>query len=257
VERKGFYIFLGIFEKHHTLSICLGVFALGVALGFFVYGIYQQKLEVLVPAAIILSILTWFGSATDIIGLMREWYKDKKEEERREQEQLAKLPILSIEYDERNKDQYCPILLDDRIESYGWVSRKLLRIRVLNSGGEANDCEAVLKVIKKPDFPNPTTEEKYLQWAKNNDTKINLPHNKDAFLNIVFSMIPKDKSYVAFASRPKNLDSSKPPSSVDGFMVGDYDLSVKIMPENGDHLSLQFLLHVKSEWNELSMERIK
>jgi hypothetical protein len=192
------------------------------------------------------------------LGLLREWYKDRKEQERREQEQLAKLPKLSIEYDERNKDQYCPILYDDRIESYGLVYRKLLRIRVLNDGGEAIGCEAILKVIKKQDdYPNPTTEEKYLQWSKNNETKINIAHKKDAFLNIVFSIDKRERAYVAYASRPKNLDGPKPPSSVDGFRSGNYDLKIEIMPENGDRLTLQFLLHVSSDWRKLSMERIK
>jgi hypothetical protein len=128
----------------------------------------------------------------------------------------------------------------------------------LNDGGEAIGCEAILKVIKKQDdYPNPTTEEKYLQWSKNNETKINIAHKKDAFLNIVFSIDKRERAYVAYASRPKNLDGPKPPSSVDGFRSGNYDLKIEIMPENGDRLTLQFLLHVSSDWRKLSMERIK
>lgn len=232
-------------SKTLILAFC-AIFAFGFTGGFYLATAFQKQIEVLIGAAIVLAFLTWMGSGSEFFKLIREWYKEQK-----------RLPKLSIEYDERDRDQYCPILRDTRIESYGPALRKLLRIRVLNSGGAAMGCEAILKVMKKPDFPNPTTEEKYLQWAKNNDTKIDIHHNKDAFLNIVFSMAPKEKSYVAFASRPKNLDGPKMPSSVDGFMIGDYDLKVKIMPENAEHLNLQFLLHVKEDWNELSMERIK
>jgi predicted tellurium resistance membrane protein TerC len=61
VKRKGFFRLFGLIERHPTIAISLGVFILGVGLGFYAYGVYQQKLEVLVPVAILLAILTWFG----------------------------------------------------------------------------------------------------------------------------------------------------------------------------------------------------
>jgi hypothetical protein len=116
-ETTRTFKFLQIFERNTTLSIGLGVFILGVGLGFYAYGVYQQKLEVLVPVAIVLGILTWFGSATDILGLLREWYKDKKEEERRVKAQ----PKFTITHDERYPAQYAPETTVQR-EGFGRVN---------------------------------------------------------------------------------------------------------------------------------------
>jgi len=33
-------------------------------------------------AAIAIAVLSWIGSGADLVGLFREWYKDKREEER-------------------------------------------------------------------------------------------------------------------------------------------------------------------------------
>jgi len=51
------------------------MFMIGVATGFFIYAVFQEKIEVLASAAIMMAILTWFASGTDFIKLLRDWVK--------------------------------------------------------------------------------------------------------------------------------------------------------------------------------------
>ncbi len=64
------------------IIVLLVILGIGFAGGFYVANFFQKQIEVLIGAAIVLAVLTWVGSATDLMGLLREWYKEKKEEER-------------------------------------------------------------------------------------------------------------------------------------------------------------------------------
>jgi len=55
---------------------------IGFAGGFYLAVALQKQIEVLVGAAIVLAVLTWIGSGANLVGLLREWYKDKREEEK-------------------------------------------------------------------------------------------------------------------------------------------------------------------------------
>lgn len=241
----------------------MGVFALGLALGFVAYGAYQQKLEVLVPVAIVLAVLTWFGSATDILGLLREWYKDKKEEERRQKEEeakakerLANVPDLHVTFDKNLPDQFTPFRKDDRIFDFPGVERRHIWVRVKNDGGDAIGCEAILKVTNNID-KYPSAEEKYLQWVKHNITELNIPRDDDAYLNIAYSI---DRTIygnrIAFVGTPDSLNGPNLPSEIDGFKIGDYDLDVKVKLHNGNPVKLKFKLIVKEKWQDLTMDFI-
>lgn len=240
----------------------MGIFALGLALGFVAYGAYQQKLEVLVPVAIVLAVLTWFGSATDILGLLREWYKDKKEEERRhkeeeakEKERLANLPDLSVTFDKNLPDQFTPFRTDNRIVELNPVERKHIWIRVKNNGGEAKGCQAILQLTNTNER-YPTKEEKYLQWVKDNVTELDIPRNDDAYLNIAYSFDKIVSGRKVFVGTPESLNGPNLPKEIDGFVPGNYDLNVTIKVKNGEHLKLKFKLIVKEKWEELSMDYI-
>lgn len=50
------------------------------AAGFYIANGLQNQIQVLIGAAIVISFLTWLGSGADFIGLIREWYKDQKQE---------------------------------------------------------------------------------------------------------------------------------------------------------------------------------
>jgi len=52
--------------KLGTKVIAVSMFIIGVATGFFIYAGFQEKIEVLAPAAIMMAILTWFGSCCGI-----------------------------------------------------------------------------------------------------------------------------------------------------------------------------------------------
>jgi hypothetical protein len=58
--------------------LCVGI---GFAGGFYTAVALQKQIEVLVGAAIVLAVLTWIGSGADLLGLLREWYKDQREQE--------------------------------------------------------------------------------------------------------------------------------------------------------------------------------
>jgi len=234
----------------------MGVFALGMALGFVAYGAYQQKLEVLVPVAIVLAILTWFGSATDILGLLREWYKDKKEEERR----LENQPKLTITYEPRKiPDIYCP----ERTftyPDYGTTNRKYLRIKVTNEGGGlAKQCEAILTITENnsDDLKNPTTEEKVLQWSiENNATEVDIRPQGNRILNVVFSEISVPEKY-AFIGTTLSLNGPTFPRPIDAFSVGSFDFTMKIIGKEGGYCDAKFSAIVTNNWQEISMERTK
>ena len=56
--------------------------AIGVAGGFYLATALQRQIEALIGAAVVIGFLTWFGSGADLMGLLRDWYKDKREAER-------------------------------------------------------------------------------------------------------------------------------------------------------------------------------
>jgi hypothetical protein len=57
--------------------VLLGIVGTG---GFYLALYLQDQLHILVAVAIVIAFLTWFGSGADIMGLLREWYKDKQAE---------------------------------------------------------------------------------------------------------------------------------------------------------------------------------
>jgi ABC-type proline/glycine betaine transport system permease subunit len=61
-----------------ALSGVLGVGAVG---GYYVALWQQQQYQVLLLGAVALAILAWLGSGADLLGLLRELYKDRKEAE--------------------------------------------------------------------------------------------------------------------------------------------------------------------------------
>jgi hypothetical protein len=245
--------------KLGTKVIALSMFIIGVATGFFIYAIFQTKIEVLAPAAIlapvaiIIAILTWFGSGTDFIKMLRDWLKEKTEEEKR----IASLPKLKIVYDEENPHQYCPIQSDTRIEDFGTVQRKYLRIEVENNGGEvARDCNAKLIVIEKSSDLSPTTELKYLQWTKENEISMDIRAQGEEFLNVVFSM-NKDISGGAYVATTHSLNGPSFPREKDRFGVGEYAFKVEVNSESGQKTDAVFKLKVTENWEELTMKMIE
>jgi hypothetical protein len=259
MERKGFFRFLGIFERHPTLWIAMGVFALGIGLGFYAYGVYQAKLEVLVPVAIVLAVLTWFGSATDILGLLREWYKDKKEEERTKREKIESLPKFVVTFDKSDPNTYCQ-KEKHTYPNLGTVERKSLRIKVHNEGGSvARKCTAKLLIKNNTsnDPENPTTEPKILEWSTYSESEEDIGINRYSLLKVIFSEDNGMPDKFAFVSTHDSLHGTSLPRPKDAFSVGSFHFVIEIRGNEGGSLDPEFRVNVTSNWEDISMERIK
>jgi hypothetical protein len=102
--------------------------AIGFAGGFYFSNALQKQITVLLGAAVVVGFLTWIGSGADLVGLLRDWYKEQREEE--------KTPKLSSSGEfVRPKGTY-----QEEQERY---YTKGYYIRIKKSGGEgfASDCE--------------------------------------------------------------------------------------------------------------------
>jgi hypothetical protein len=112
--------------KLGTKVIAVSMFIIGVATGFFIYAGFQEKIEVLAPAAIMMAILTWFGSGTDFIKLLRDWVKEKNEEEKKIAIRLLIFRILrgSLRLHENPKNVFSGELLK------GFVIEDLFKVNI-------------------------------------------------------------------------------------------------------------------------------
>ena len=63
-------------------GLVIGVLVLiGATGGFYTATLLQKQIEVLIGAPVVLAILTWIGSATDLFGFLRTIIREKHEEE--------------------------------------------------------------------------------------------------------------------------------------------------------------------------------
>jgi hypothetical protein len=128
---------------------------IGFAGGFYFSNALQKQITVLLGAAVVVGFLTWIGSGADLVGLLREWYK-----ERREKEKIPKL-----------------VFAGEFVRSKGWYPdgqtlqyTKGYYVRIKKSSGEgfANDCEGFLTVSTddtinySPSMPQTRLAEEYL-----------------------------------------------------------------------------------------------
>ncbi|MGC1933325.1 MAG: hypothetical protein WA667_30495 [Candidatus Nitrosopolaris sp.] len=69
-------------QRRRQVLLFLLYGGIGFAGGFYLAVWFQKQIEVLVSAAIALAVLTWVGSGADLVGLLREWAMDQREQER-------------------------------------------------------------------------------------------------------------------------------------------------------------------------------
>ena len=69
-------------DKKFLIILSLSLLVVGFTAGFYLATALQKQIEVLIGAALILAFLTWLGTGADFLGLLREWYREKKEAER-------------------------------------------------------------------------------------------------------------------------------------------------------------------------------
>jgi hypothetical protein len=108
------------------------LFGIGFAAGFYMSNFFQKQIQVLIGAAVVLAVLTWIGSATDLLGLLRDWLREKREEE--------KIPTLTFD----------GFYKTPTISFYGnteKINYTYFAIVKKNSGeGYAKDCEGFVTV---------------------------------------------------------------------------------------------------------------
>jgi len=105
--------------------------AIGFAGGFYFSNALQKQIAVLLGAAVVVGFLTWIGSGADLVGLLREWYKERREEER-----VPKL-VFAGEF-----VRYFPYF-----EGYmHYIKGYYVRIKKASGEGFANDCEGFLTI---------------------------------------------------------------------------------------------------------------
>lgn len=106
--------------------------AIGVAGGFYLATALQRQIEALIGAAVVIGFLTWLGSGADLLGLLRDWYKDKREAER----------TPTIDYSGIFRT-------DQRVEIRGEKytdTTYLLRVELVKGEGMVNNCHAAVTV---------------------------------------------------------------------------------------------------------------
>jgi hypothetical protein len=69
-------------QRSVWIVVFLVILGIGFAAGFYLSNYLQNQIQILVGAVIVLAILTWVGSGTDIFGLLRDWLREQREEER-------------------------------------------------------------------------------------------------------------------------------------------------------------------------------
>lgn len=73
------YLPLSVMQRYILILLLCG--GIGFAGGFYFAVALQRQIEVLVGAAIVLAVLTWLGSGAELLGLVRDWFKDQREQE--------------------------------------------------------------------------------------------------------------------------------------------------------------------------------
>jgi hypothetical protein len=74
---------IGQFIRAHRITVVaiLSSLAIGFAIGFVATAAYHLQTTALIIFAVVAAIVSWLGSGTDILGLLRDMYKDWKSEQ--------------------------------------------------------------------------------------------------------------------------------------------------------------------------------
>ena len=120
-----------------VFGIVFGVLLLiGMAVGYYMALYNLDKTELLILGAFGFAFLTWVGSGVDLLGLLREWYKDKREAERTPT--INQTGVFRTENPEAvHGEKY--------IESIYY-----LQVKLVSGDGMVNNCRASVTVQQTP-----------------------------------------------------------------------------------------------------------
>lgn len=189
-------------------------------------------------------------------------------------------PKLLFEYDPQgNHDEFSPeIPFYQRNTTTGIListsTRKFLRIRVKNIGeGIAKNCRGTVQFLgSRSGCQGPSKERKPLRWELGGTRQTIPPRLGAEILIVAFSDShpllvqdlrcgllnegrPGPTYMVAYLAHPDNISNFTPRLS-DGFCYGDFEILITVICDEGVQEQAKFLLHVRSAWGDLSMERI-
>jgi hypothetical protein len=88
----------------------------------------QDQIALLAGVAVLFAFLTWLRWGAELLGLLREWIKEKE-----------KQPVLSIEYDQNeNPATFAPELNLIGQDGRPFCVQKYIKVLVRNRGGVAH-----------------------------------------------------------------------------------------------------------------------
>jgi len=230
------------------------IFVLGLSGGFYIALYTQSQIALLAGIAVLFAFLTWLGSGTDIITLLRDWYKEGQQK-----------VIFSMEYDpQANPHLYSPML--ELITMTGErtnISRRYLKIGIKNSGGiVAKQCKVTLRVVRSDEGTRaPSQEPKVLLW-ENGQIYQDIGMNRTEYVHVVLSdsrlESHLEENILALVSTPDtvNMIPANQIRAQDGFGVGASDFDLMATSESGETLTAKLKVHVTNKWQELIMEKI-
>jgi hypothetical protein len=138
--------------------VCVGV---GIFLGYSLALYLQNNALLLAGIAIALAAVTWIGSGTDIMGLLREMWKEKQEEKRKPTLTFDDISVQKrvLESGKRyNQDTYS------------------IRVSIVTGVGIVDDCHLYLDVKGTPirHFPTVWTDSdiRYMPISEFEDAKL-------------------------------------------------------------------------------------
>ena len=118
-------------QRSVWIVVFLVILGIGFAAGFYLSNYLQNQIQILIGAAIVLAILTWVGSGTDILGLLRDWFREQREEER--------IPVLV--FAEFTKTEVWKNLAEE-----GEYISYFVIVKKIKGEGFAKHCEGFLTV---------------------------------------------------------------------------------------------------------------
>lgn len=233
-------------NSKHILLLIGSVSAISFLIGLYITAIFQNQLQLLIIPTAIIAVLSWFGSGTDILKLVRDWWEERKSK-----------PKLIVEHDEGHPAQFAPKTEIER-NGLGLVKTKVLTIGVYNdSDGIAQNCTASFKIDNHNKIKFPSDERKFLRWARADTESMNIGARKEEYLNIVFSVEKTFHDMNTFVAERDSINGPNHPREKDGFELGNHTFVVIIETDSGQKTELKFRINVTDNWEELSMVLIK
>ena len=148
-------------NRSPVIIILVVSFSLGIFVGFALELYFQNNALILATIAIALAIAAWIGSGTDILGLLRDIYRDRRDEEKKPTLALDEISVtrqhlnISKEY---NQDTYS------------------IRVSIISGEGMVDDCHVYLDIkgTKIRHFPTVWTDSdiKYMPISNFEDAKL-------------------------------------------------------------------------------------